>query len=91
MASSQPKKDDKPTSSTEAKPEETQQKSATTLEEDDEFEDFPVEGKSDPVLPAPPSDVERCLLMPGPLRLARRRDRGRQQRGDEAPVGGVLG
>ncbi|KUI53676.1 Putative 26S proteasome complex subunit sem-1 [Cytospora mali] len=43
MASSQPKKDDKSVPSTEAKPEETQQKSATTLEEDDEFEDFPVE------------------------------------------------
>lgn len=48
MASSQPKRDDKPTPSTEAKPEETQQKSATTLEEDDEFEDFPVEGTYDP-------------------------------------------
>ncbi|KAI7775662.1 26S proteasome complex subunit [Diaporthe eres] len=43
MASSQPKKDDKPTPSNEAKPEETQQKSAAALEEDDEFEDFPVE------------------------------------------------
>lgn len=44
MASSQPKKDDKPTASNEAKPEEAQQKSAAALEEDDEFEDFPVEG-----------------------------------------------
>lgn len=44
MASSQPKKDDKATPSNEAKPEETQQKSAAALEEDDEFEDFPVEG-----------------------------------------------
>jgi hypothetical protein len=43
MASPQPKKDEKPTSN-EAKPEEAQQKSATALEEDDEFEDFPVEG-----------------------------------------------
>ncbi|KAI0006336.1 DSS1/SEM1 family-domain-containing protein [Xylariaceae sp. FL0662B] len=36
---------DKPAASTESKPEQpqTQQKSATALEEDDEFEDFPVE------------------------------------------------
>lgn len=49
MASSQPKKDDKPTPSNEAKPEETQQKSAAALEEDDEFEDFPVEGTRQPI------------------------------------------
>lgn len=48
MASSQPKKDDKPTPSNEAKPEGAQQKSATALEEDDEFEDFPVEGTHQP-------------------------------------------
>lgn len=46
MASSQPQKDDnKPAASAEAgKPEEVNKKSATALEEDDEFEDFPVEG-----------------------------------------------
>lgn len=53
MASSQPKKDDKPTPSNEAKPEETQQKSAAALEEDDEFEDFPVEGTHQPIHVAP--------------------------------------
>lgn len=47
MASAQPQKDDKPAPSAEAgKPEDTKQKSATALEEDDEFEDFPVEGPS---------------------------------------------
>lgn len=55
MASSQPKKDDKPTPSNEAKPEETQQKSAAALEEDDEFEDFPVEGMRQPIHFASPT------------------------------------
>lgn len=53
MASSQPKKDDKPAPSNEAKPEEAQQKSAAALEEDDEFEDFPVEGTRQLPLTAP--------------------------------------
>lgn len=54
MASAQSaaKKDEKAASS-EPKPEQTQQKSAATLEEDDEFEDFPVDGMS-------------CLLPPNP-------------------------
>lgn len=58
MASSQPKKDDKPAASNEAKPEEAQQKSAAALEEDDEFEDFPVEGTRQP----PPSRPSFCSL-----------------------------
>lgn len=44
-AQSASKKDDKPASN-EPKPEQTQQKSAAALEEDDEFEDFPVDGMS---------------------------------------------
>lgn len=44
MASSQPQKADKPTSNEAGHPENATKKSATTLEEDDEFEDFPVEG-----------------------------------------------
>ncbi|KAJ4419379.1 26S proteasome complex subunit [Gnomoniopsis sp. IMI 355080] len=45
MASSAPQKDNQPAASTEAgtQPEDTTKKSATALEEDDEFEDFPVE------------------------------------------------
>ncbi|KAI2626248.1 DSS1/SEM1 family-domain-containing protein [Xylaria nigripes] len=43
MAAPTEKPADKPSTPTEAKPEQTQQKSATALEEDDEFEDFPVE------------------------------------------------
>lgn len=58
MASSQPKKDDKPASN-EAKPEETQQKSAAALEEDDEFEDFPVEGMRQTVDHASPSILSK--------------------------------
>jgi len=61
MASSQPKKDEKPTSS-EAKPEEAQQKSAAALEEDDEFEDFPVEGLRQPLHHASPTYC--CTLRP---------------------------
>ena len=52
MASSQPKKDDKPAASNEAKPEEAQQKSAAALEEDDEFEEFATEGQSLPDVPS---------------------------------------
>lgn len=46
MASSAPQKDNQPTASTEAgtQPQDAAKKSATALEEDDEFEDFPVEG-----------------------------------------------
>lgn len=48
MASSQPQKDDKPAgpaaSGNEASDANTTKKSPTALEEDDEFEDFPVEG-----------------------------------------------
>lgn len=48
MASSQPQKNSQPTPSNEAgKPEDAPQKSAAALEEDDEFEDFPVEGMYD--------------------------------------------
>ncbi|KAI1075547.1 DSS1/SEM1 family-domain-containing protein [Whalleya microplaca] len=45
MAAPTNKPSDKPATTAESKPEQTQtqQKSATALEEDDEFEDFPVE------------------------------------------------
>lgn len=47
MAATTDKPADKPAAASEAKPEQpTQQKSAAALEEDDEFEDFPVEGAS---------------------------------------------
>ncbi len=54
MASSQSKKDDK--AAAETKPEEkptAEQKPAAALEEDDEFEDFPVDGNASP-RPSPP-------------------------------------
>ena len=63
MASSQPKKDDKPAPSSEAKPEETQQKSAAALEEDDEFEDFPVEGTRLSPLPCVLYTLEECTWL----------------------------
>ena len=44
MASEAPKAD---TKAAEAKPEQTAQKTNAPLEEDDEFEDFPVEGTCD--------------------------------------------
>lgn len=48
MASAQPQKDDKPvgpaSGNDAGKPEDATKKSPTALEEDDEFEDFPVEG-----------------------------------------------
>ncbi|KAI1825985.1 DSS1/SEM1 family-domain-containing protein [Xylaria intraflava] len=43
MAAPTEKPVDKSTAATEAKPEQTQPKSTAALEEDDEFEDFPVE------------------------------------------------
>lgn len=44
MASSQPQKDSQPATAASKPDEPTTQKSAAALEEDDEFEDFPVEG-----------------------------------------------
>ncbi len=55
MASSQSKKEDK--AAAETKPEEkptAEQKPAAALEEDDEFEDFPVDGTYPPLAPAFP-------------------------------------
>lgn len=48
MASAQPQKDVKPTGpgNDASKPDDATKKSPTALEEDDEFEDFPVEGSS---------------------------------------------
>lgn len=58
MAAPTDKPADKSATASEAKPEQpTQQKLAAALEEDDEFEDFPVEG-----LFAIPSPVSRRLL-----------------------------
>lgn len=92
MASSAPQKDNQAAASTEAgtQPQDATKKSATALEEDDEFEDFPVEGVFAP-LP---------MLINWPKitnnnqtnRLARRGDRGRKQwRDNQALVGGVMG
>lgn len=97
MASSAPQKDNQAAASTEAgtQPQDATKKSATALEEDDEFEDFPVEG----VYLRPPAPLERATLayvnklkLNNQNRLARRGDRGRQQwRDNQALVGGVMG
>lgn len=90
-SSSAPPKDPQPAASTDTgkQPEDTTKKSATALEEDDEFEDFPVEGvcvvRVQDLLRAfpPPSLPNVNPLMADHLslgkqnRLARRGNRGR--------------
>lgn len=64
----------------ETKPEQPQQKSTSSLEEDDEFEDFPVDGRLASAAPAAPVYWPFLANLPPPLcRLARGSDRGRAE------------